>query len=259
MEPEMSEHVLVTIQDRILRIQLNRPEKKNALTRAMYQGIADGLRQADADDNVRVTLITGTQDCFTSGNDLMDFLQAPPTEITNPPGQFLTTISGAQKPIVAAVNGVAVGVGTTMLLHCDLVYAGEGARFILPFVSLGLSPEAAASLLLPQMLGYHRAAELLLLGEPMDADQALAWGFVNGVYPAAEVEERAWQAALKIAAMPPSSVQTTKALMKRPLRSIVEETMVVELKEFAAKLQQPAAREAMQAFLEKRKPDFSRF
>ncbi len=255
----MSEHVLVTIQDRILRIQLNRPEKKNALTRAMYQGIADGLRQADADDNVRVTLITGTQDCFTSGNDLMDFLQAPPTEITNPPGQFLTTISGAQKPIVAAVNGVAVGVGTTMLLHCDLVYAGEGARFILPFVSLGLSPEAAASLLLPQMLGYHRAAELLLLGEPMDADQALAWGFVNGVYPAAEVEERAWQAALKIAAMPPSSVQTTKALMKRPLRSIVEETMVVELKEFAAKLQQPAAREAMQAFLEKRKPDFSRF
>src|SRR5262249_42198537 len=160
----MSEHISISVKDRILTICMQRPEKKNALTREMYLGMNEGLKQADADANVRVVLITGTEGCFTAGNDLVDFANAKPGE-KSPAILYLQTLAATNKPVVAAVSGVAVGIGTTMLLHCDLVYADSIARFQLPFVNLGLCPEAGSSMILPGLVGHRRAAELLFFGE----------------------------------------------------------------------------------------------
>jgi enoyl-CoA hydratase/carnithine racemase len=252
-------HILTEAKDRVLRIEIARPDKKNALTQAMYGAIADALAAADGDAAVRVVLIHGARDCFTAGNDLKDFLDRPPLTETSPVSRFLRGIASFGKPLLAAVNGAAVGVGTTMLLHCDLVYAAPGARFQMPFVPLGLVPEAASSFLLPYIAGYQRAAELLLLGQPFDAEKAYAAGFVTAIVPEQELFERARAGALAIAALPPAALRATKALMRGHLAPRIAEAMAEEGKVFAERLASPEAREAMTAFFEKRKPDFSRF
>jgi enoyl-CoA hydratase/carnithine racemase len=255
----MSEHILVETQDRVTRIELNRPEKKNALSPEMYAAMAQALLDADADAEVRAVLIHGQSGCFTSGNDVRDFLELERAPGASPASGFLRAISGAKKPIVAAVGGPAVGVGTTLLLHCDLVYAAPNARLQLPFVPLGLVPEAASSLLLPAMSGYRRAAEMLLLGQAFGAEKALAAGIVTEIVPEAELLERARQAALALAALPPASVRMTKALMKRGSAQAVQDRMTEELELFGERLRSPEAKEALGAFMQKRKPDFSRF
>ena len=252
-------HILSSTKDRIARIELDRADKRNAITADMYQAMGDALKAAEADPQVRVVLIHGKPDCFTAGNDLKDFLERPPAGDNSPVFQFLQGISTAAKPLVAAVGGPAVGIGTTMLLHCDFVYASPNARFQMPFVTLGLVPEAASSLLLPMLAGYHQAAELLLLGKPFNAEKALAAGIVTEIVPDGDLFEHALEAAAGIAKLPPSSVRMTKALMKTRYAGAVREAMAAEGEKFRAQLGAPEAKEAMQAFFEKRKPDFSRF
>lgn len=255
----MSAPVIVETRERVTRIEFNRPEKKNALSPEMYALIAQALAAAEADAQVRAVLIHGQPGCFTSGNDVKDFLELPRGSGESPAAGFLRAISTAKKPLVAAVGGPAVGVGTTMLLHCDLVYASPNARLQMPFVPLGLLPEAASSLLLPVMAGYRRAAEMLLLGEPFGADKALAAGIVTEIVPEEALLERGRAAALALAALPPASVRMTKELMKRGLAQGVQERMTEELHLFGERLKSPEAKEALRAFMEKRKPDFSRF
>lgn len=240
-------------------IEFNRPEKKNAITAAMYQAMADGLKEADADPAVRAVLLQGKPEIFTAGNDLEDFMKNPPQDGASPVFQFLTSISQAKKPIVAAVTGAAVGVGTTMLFHCDLVYAGDNARFSLPFATLGLCPEAASSYLLPLIAGYQRASEKLLMGEPFTAAEGREMGFVNQVLPAAEVAAFALARAQKLAALPGSSIRTTKALMRSAHVKLVEAQMAEESAEFRKLLSSPEAKEAFTAFFQRRRPDFSQF
>ena len=255
----MSQHVLSTVEGAVARVGLARPEKKNALTGEMYQALAGALAQAEGDAGVRVVLLHGTAECFTSGNDLKDFLERPPEGGPAPVFQFLDRLATARKPLVAAVGGPAVGIGTTLLLHCDLVYATPEARFQLPFVALGLVPEAGSSLLLPALAGYHRAAELMLLGQPFGIEKALAAGIVTESVPAPELLERALAAARALAALPPAAVRLTKQLMKRGQAPRVAEQMAEEARIFRERLASPEAREAMTAFFEKRRPDFTRF
>ncbi|CAB1059769.1 Enoyl-CoA hydratase (EC [Olavius sp. associated proteobacterium Delta 1] len=251
--------IVTEIRDRILRLRINRPEKKNALTRAMYAAMADAIARADDDNGIRAVFLHGTADCFTAGNDLKDFQAFRQDGNNKDVSNFLATISRAEKPIVAAVGGVAVGVGTTMLLHCDLVYAGEGANFILPFVALGLCPEAASSFLLPKLVGHKCASELLLLGEPLTAAKACEIGLVNAVYPDAEFIEKAYIQTKKLVQQPPASVRITKALLKRPVSQYIDDTMAEERKHFSERLNAGECDEAFTAFFERRKPDFSRF
>jgi enoyl-CoA hydratase/carnithine racemase len=224
----------------------------------MYAAMADALEHAAADGAVRVALITGSHEAFTAGNDLGDFLNNPPQEENAPVYRFLRALAAFPKPLVAAVCGPAVGIGTTLLLHCDLVYAGENASLSLPFVNLGLCPEAASSLLLPAIAGHTRAAEKLLLGEPFGAEEARELGIVNRVLPSTEVEAFARAQAAKLAAKPLSSLVATKALMRQPSAMEVRDAMLREGEVFGRMLREPAAREAFSAFMEKRKPDFSR-
>ncbi len=257
----MSALVFSECSNGIMRIEIRRPEKKNALTGPMYTAMSDALDAAELDPHVRVILIHGQPGAFTTGNDLADFLANPPVEVNPPPPvfRFLNTFSKLTKPFIAAVSGVAVGVGTTMLLHCDLVYAGESARFQLPFVSLGLCPEAASSLLLPALAGHVRAAEMLLLCEPINAEKAREIGLINAVLPEADLLEHALAQARKLAAQPTASVKLTKLMMKRAQKALVEETMQEEGRHFRARLVSPEAKEAFAAFFEKRKADFSSF
>jgi enoyl-CoA hydratase/carnithine racemase len=252
-------HILTDIKDGVLRIEIDRPEKKNALTSAMYQAMANAIHAAEADARVRVMLIHGKADLFTAGNDLQDFLDNPPRDDKRPVFQFLYGISQAEKPIVAAVAGAAVGIGTTMLLHCDLVYAAPNARLQLPFVNLGLVPEAASSLLLPALVGYQRAAELLLLGEPFGAQKAKEIGIVTEVVPEGELFDTAMAQAKKLAGKPAASLRLTKKLMKQGQMAAVAQRIRLESDHFGERLASPEAKEAFSAFLEKRKPDFSRF
>jgi enoyl-CoA hydratase/carnithine racemase len=252
-------HILVERQGAIQRIQINRPEKKNALTGAMYTAFAEAILAAERDPAVRVMLIGGAGDAFTAGNDLQDFLAHAPGGRPRPQLDFLQVFSHATKPIVAAVHGVAVGVGTTMLAHCDLVYAAEGAKFSMPFVNLGLCPENASSFLMPAILGYQRAAELLMFGEPFDAAKAREIGLVNAVVLPAELGATATAAAQKLAGKPPASLRLTKRLMRRAWMPEIEAALAEEAKAFAERLSSPEAKEAFTAFLEKRAPDFSRF
>lgn len=255
----MTDQIVTTLDSGILTVEMRRPDKKNALTAAMYGAMADAIHGANMNAGVRVLLICGQPDCFTAGNDLKDFLANPPSGDDSPVFRFLRAIAAAEKPMVGAVAGVAVGIGTTMLLHCDLVVAGESARFQLPFVNLGLCPEAASSLLLPMVAGYQRAAELLLLGEIVGASEARDMGFVNRVVPDSEVLEQGLTLARRLAALPAASLRITKALMKRSLASSIREAMTAEGAEFRQRLDSPEAKEAFTAFLEKRRPDFSRF
>jgi enoyl-CoA hydratase/carnithine racemase len=206
---------------------------------------------------VRAILIHGARDCFTAGNDLKDFLEGPSG--ASQALRFVSALSKVGKPVVAAVGGPAVGIGTTLLLHCDLVYASRDARFHLPFVPLGLVPEAASSLLLTRTAGYQRAAAWLLLGQAFTADEALAAGIVTEVVSQETLLERARAAAKALVALPPESVRLTKQLMKRPVAAEVAEQMAEEARVFGERLQSAEAKEAMAAFIEKRKPDFSRF
>jgi len=248
-----------TTSDRVARIMLNRPDKKNALTAQMYGDLARAIHDAEGDEQVRVILLHGQADCFSAGNDLKDFIANPPGGRDAPVFAFLGAIASARKPIVAAVGGAAVGIGTTMLLHCDLVYAAPDTRFQLPFTSLGLVPEAGSSLLLPQLAGYQRAAELLLLGRPFNVDKAVQAGIVTDVVATAQLLAHAADIAAALAALPPASVQSTKRLMKQSGAVDVQKRIVEESELFRERLASPEAQEAFAAFMEKRKPDFSRF
>lgn len=242
----------------VLTLTLNRLERKNSLTSAMYGALADALARAKEDAAVRVVLLQGHETVFSAGNDIGDFLNQPPAGQDAPVFRFLHGIATFPKPLLAAVCGPAVGVGTTLLLHCDLVYAGDNAAFSLPFVNLGLCPEAASTLLLPQMLGYHRAAEALMLGEPFMAEAALEVGLVNRVLPPTEANAYASAQARKLAAKPLTSLVETKRLMKGGQQQAVAQQMAAEGEVFSRMLGAPAAKEAFTAFMEKRKPDFSK-
>ncbi len=250
---------ILTHQDAgVLTLTFNRVERKNSINVAMYDALATALEKAAGDAATRVVVIQGHETIFSAGNDIEDFLKNKPAGMDSPVFRFLRGIATFPKPLVAAVCGPAVGVGTTLLFHCDLVYAGDNAAFSMPFVNLGLVPEAASSLLVPQMFGYHRAAEALLLGEPFMAEAALEVGLVNRVVPPSEANALAQAQARKLAAKPMSSLIATKQLMKGGQQKAVLERMGEEGAQFGRMLGEPAAREAMTAFMEKRKPDFSK-
>ena len=256
--------ILTSKADGILTIEFNRPERKNAITAVMYQAMADAINEAETDSAVRAILLVGKPEIFTAGNDLPDFLQnSKPVEGVPPEArpvfQFMRALSGSTKPVVTAVSGAAVGIGTTMLMHCDLVYAADNAKFSMPFTQLGLCPEFASSLLVAQAAGYTRAAEKLMLGEAFLAQEAVEMGIVARVLPAAELLPFAQAQAAKLVALPAASIRATKALMRRPRAAIVAETMNVENKQFGAMLVGAEAKEAFTAFFQKRKPDFSKF
>ncbi|WP_313075652.1 enoyl-CoA hydratase [Melaminivora sp.] len=259
-----TQDILVHTEDGVATITFNRVDKKNSITEAMYAAMADALTAAEAEAAVRCVVFQGDMAIFSAGNDIADFLQqsaqgAPQADAgERPVWRFLHALAAFPKPLIAAVCGPAVGIGTTLLLHCDLVYAGDNAAFSLPFVNLGLCPEAASSLLLPQMLGYHRAAEALLLGEPFLAEAALEVGLVNRVVPPAECNLLAQAQAKKLAAKPLSALIETKRLMKAGQAAAVRERMREEGASFARLMAGPAAREAFSAFMQKRHPDFSR-
>jgi enoyl-CoA hydratase/carnithine racemase len=244
-------------------IEIARPEKKNALTVAMYSAMAEALIAAREDKGVRAVLITGQPGIFTSGNDIEDFMQRPPGQgsdaADSPVFRFMRALLECDKPVVAAVTGAAIGIGTTMLLHCDFVYVADDARLAMPFTTLGLVPEFASSLLVPQLMGHRRAAEKLLLGDPFSAEQAVECGLANAVLPAAEVLPQARRVAERFNALPPGAVREAKQLMRAPQREQVLQTIRTEGGLFAARLRSPEAMEAFQAFFQKRKPDFSKF
>ncbi|MCD2517098.1 enoyl-CoA hydratase [Massilia sp. G4R7] len=254
--------MLITKAAGLLTIEFNRLERKNAITAAMYQSMADALLDAEQDTSVRAILIAGKPEIFTAGNDLDDFMKnsAPGVAVENRPVyQFMRALHGSTKPVIAAVAGAAIGIGTTMLMHCDLVYAADNAKFSMPFTQLGLCPEFGSSLLLTQSAGYPRAAEKLLLGEAFGAQEAFDMGLLTKVLPAAELRAFAEQQAAKLVALPAASIRTTKALMKRPRVKDIESAIAAENERFAAMLLAPEAKEAFTAFFEKRKPDFSKF
>ena len=243
----------------VATIEIARPEKKNAITVAMYNAMAEALLAANAEPAVRAVLITGQPGIFTSGNDLEDFMQRPPSSEETPSHVFMKALMGCEKPVVAAVTGAAIGIGTTMLLHCDFVYVSDEARLAMPFVGLGLVPEFGSSLLVPQLMGNARAAEKLLLGEPFTGADAVECGIANAVLPAGEVMAHARRIAERFNALPPAAVRETKKLMRRARTSDVPGTIAAEHEVFRARLQSPEAKEAFGAFFQKRKPDFSRF
>ena len=253
----MTQDILVHTEAGVATITFNRVDKKNSITAAMYAAMAGALEAAMADAAVRVVVFQGDVAIFSAGNDIGDFLQQPPATQDSPVFRFLRGIATFPKPLIAAVCGPAVGIGTTLLFHCDLVYAGDNAAFSMPFVNLGLCPEAASSLLVPQMLGYHRAAEALLLGEPFMAEAAMEVGLVNRVVPPTEVNAYAQAQAKKLASKPLSALVETKRLMKGGQQSAVKAQMAEEGASFGRMLTAPAAKEAFTAFMQKRKPDFS--
>jgi enoyl-CoA hydratase/carnithine racemase len=208
---------------------------------------------------VRAVLITGQPGVFTSGNDLEDFMQRPPQGADSPVARFMRALVAIDKPVVAAVTGAAIGIGTTMLLHCDFVYVSDEARLATPFVSLGLVPEYASSLLMPALMGHRRAAERLLLGDPFTGEAAVDCGLANAVLPAGEVVNHARRVAERFNALPPGAVRETKQLMRRATREATLQTMEIEGEIFSKRLRSPEAMEAFQAFFQKRKPDFSKF
>jgi enoyl-CoA hydratase/carnithine racemase len=254
----MSEHVKTELNDGVLTLTISRPDKKNALTGAMYDVLSDGLERSEADTAVKVVLIQGDGDSFTAGNDLADFAAQSTSndEHDSPAFRFIGNLGKATKPLIAAAQGNAVGIGATMLLHCDLVYLAEGARLITPFVNLALVPEAASSFLLPSRIGHVRAYAMFALGEPMDAATALACGLANAVVPASELRGKAMAAAVTLTNRPTGALIHTKALMREQQR--IAARMAEEGALFAERLKSAEAREAFSAFAEKRKPDFSK-
>jgi len=248
--------VQITVRDRMMEIVFNRPEKKNALSDEMYLASIAGLRQAQADDGVRVVLLRAVGDCFCAGNDLHAFRNREPGEAPSPGRLFLEALAALEKPVVAAVNGPAVGIGTTMLLHCDLVYAGMAASFKTPFVNLGLCPEGASSFLLPRLIGTPRAAEMLLLGEPISAHMAWEFGLINNVFRDDDLLSEVSTQVRKLAEQPPDAVRLTKRLLKASRLKAVQETINVESRHFAAMLGSEEFADAYAAFAD-RKPSGS--
>lgn len=251
IETNLSEH--------ILSIRFNRPERKNAINHDMYDALANGFAEADSNPDIRAVFLSGDEECFCAGNDLADFQTGGPAQgQKSPGGRFLTQLRECSKPIVAAVAGPAIGVGTTMLLHCDLVYAAPSAKFKMPFTQLGLCPEASSSYLIPALVGQQRASELLLLGRAFTPEKALEYGLINGLIES-DLIATAYQTAVELAALPPGSVQLTKKLMKEPVLEAARKADKNELLGFAERLGSEEVKEAMIAFFEKRPADFSRF
>lgn len=253
----MTDHILVDDRDGIRSVTINRPDKKNALTGAMYAAMADALDGAEGSPDVRVVVFRGTGGAFTAGNDLKDFLHNPPGGANSPVSRFLKAIATATVPVVAAVDGPAVGVGTTMLLHCDFVLAGENARFQMPFINLALVPEAGSSLTLQRLAGYQKAAELLMLGEPFDAGTAVDIGLALRQVPSGDLDASAAALAKTLASKPPQTMRTVKGLMKRGEEPVMDR-IAAEGAAFNKCLASAEAREAMTAFFEKRAPDWSK-
>jgi enoyl-CoA hydratase/carnithine racemase len=254
----MTEHLKTTVIDGVMTLTISRPDKKNALTGAMYDAMSEGLLRAESDPAIKAVVFQGDGDSFTAGNDLADFRAQSTAGDTgeSPAFRFIGQLGCATKPLIAAVQGNAVGVGTTMLLHCDLVYLANDSRLFTPFVNLALVPEAASSWLLPMRIGHVRAYAMFALGEPMDAPTALACGLANAVVPAGEVRARAAAAAQTLARRPTGSLRHTKLLMREQhqiAKKIDEEGAI-----FRERLHSAEAREALAAFAEKRKPDFSK-
>ena len=240
----------------VLRVEFNRPAKKNAMTAAMYAALAAILDQADRDDSVRVVLWHGAGDAFTAGNDIEDFLENPPQSGASPQGQLIQAFIRFSKPLVAAVHGAAIGGGTTMLTHCDVVYAGESAKVQLPFVDLALAPEFGSSFSMPARIGYLRAAELFLLGRPFGARRAAELGLATAVFPDAELLAAATAAATSLAAKPAGALRATKRLLKQASLAPLQAAVAAESAEFAERVVSADAKEAFSAFLEKRSPNF---
>lgn len=243
----------------IATITIDRPEKKNAITGEMYEAMVAGLRRAAEDKTVRVVIFTGAGDVFTAGNDLKDFANPRFAQPDSPVLTFMQTLAGYEKPVIAAVNGLAVGIGVTMLLHCDLVYAADNATFSMPFTGLGLVPEFGSTLLLPMIAGRVRATEALMLGKPFLAPEAVVMGVANAVLRAAELMPHAQAVARKLASLPPGAVRDTKKLLRQALGNAVQETIMREASHFGPRLAGAEAREAIAAIIEKRPPDFSKF
>jgi len=254
----MTSHVLTEVDSGVLIVRFNRAEKKNALTSGMYTAMADAIDHAESDRVVKVVLFTGSEGVYTAGNDLGDFLSDPSADADRPVNRFITKMAATDIPLMAAVDGLAVGIGTTMLLHFDMVFASENARFSLPFINLSLVPEAGSSMQLVEACGYKKAAELLMLGEPFDAAQALDYGIVSTVCPAGQLMDQAMAAARQLASKPRDALLATKRLMRRP-KEAVEHRIQAESEEFFKRLTSPAAVEAISAFMEKRTADFSKF
>ena len=254
----MSEYIITEVIDRIMRIELNRPEKKNALNMDMYGGIAKAINEGEEDPSIRVMVIHGQKD-FCAGNDIGVFQKPSVKTGTFSLKDFAPAFTKAKKPIIAAVNGYAIGVGMTMLLHCDLVYAGEGAKFKTPFVDLALCPDMGSTYILPRFVGHHLASEILLLCEFMSAEEAFRIGFVNKVFPEEKLLENVLEIAKRLAEKPPGSVRLTKELLKKYSADTIQEQRAEEFKNLARKMRSREAREVFKAFFEKRKPDFSKF
>jgi len=242
----------------ILRVMFNRPAKKNAMTSSMYLTLADLLSKALQDDGIRVVLWHGAGDSFCAGNDIEDFLKNPPGPGQSPQATLMSAFLNFDKPIVAAVHGAAIGGGTTMLTHCDFVYAGESARFLMPFIDLGVAPEFGTSASVPARTGHIRAAELILLGQGFDAKRAAELGFVTRVIPDGKLLGTATETAQRLAQKPASALRASKRLMIGATREQIEHAMKAENQEFSALVRSADAKEALTAFLEKRPPDFTR-
>jgi len=243
----------------VATIEIARPEKKNAITSAMYEAMAEALGAANADPKVRAVLITGQPGLFTSGNDLEDFMARPPRDADAPVFQFMHALLDCEKPVIAAVTGAAIGIGTTLLLHCDLVYVADDSRLAMPFVALGLVPEFGSSLVVPQLMGHVKAVEKLLLGDPMTGAEAVEFGIANAVLPSGEVVNHARRMAERFNTLAPSAVRASKKLMRAPGLAELKRVIQEEAEIFSARLRSPEAMEAFQAFFQKRAPDFTKF
>jgi len=246
----MTEAIQIERERGLLTLRLNRPDKKNALTRAMYSALAAALKQADEDLDIYAVLITGSHECFTAGNDIADFIQQPPSDLDSPVFHFMLNLLECRKPVIAGVAGAAVGIGTTLLLHCDLVYVSADARLRMPFVNLGLCPEFGSSLILPRLLGHAKAAELLLLGERFSGEQAAAWGIANEALDSGEAAlAKAREMALRFESLPPEAVRISKQLMKAPDRELLRKVIEEEGALFTQRLRSPEAMAALSGFI----------
>lgn len=243
---------IITSQTKDARcIQIHRPEKKNALTVEMYAGLVEEIQSAEADDGVRTIILHGLDGCFTSGNDLHNFRNGPTEDGVYPHNLYIDALSKAQKPVIAAVNGIALGIGTIMLFHCDFVYATPETLFSLPFVNLGLSPEGGTSYILPHLVGYQKAAEIILLGERFNVELAERIGLVNAVVPAEQLMDRACETAERLAAKSPESIRAAKALLKGGLKDAISTAMARELELFNQRMAAPEVKQAISAFFDK--------
>lgn len=255
----MAELIKVEARDGAQIIRINRPEKKNALTAEMYTRMETALKEGDASPQIAAHVFLGSPGAFSAGNDIEDFLNSTREAgaLSNPVVGFISCLPHVKKPMIAAVDGLAVGVGTTLLFHCDLVYATPQSSFRTPFLDLGLVPEAGSSLLAPLLMGHQRAFELLVLGEPFTAERALAAGLVNAIHPASDLEPKAIAAARRLAAKPPAALAAARALLRGDAKAVCER-IAREVAIFAERLKSAEAKEAFTAFLEKRPPDFTR-